>query len=294
MRGFSSTVDRTPDSLKIPWNVSDFNELVSHLDSFKVANPPNNGLTKIQGDQRFFAVLRDQDFCNWLKPNVFNAPALRIVGGDDWHLRELCTLLLDDQKNSYNVLHYDLKTLNEYPEAGNEVWKGIALVGPLLLKTFKFIIDKYAKKAAHATIDELFEGIWGKTSNPVPQTRSLKELVSAIEQLGSNLVHTITNILRQRILETDKKAKSKKLMILVSGLHVFRKAPELGRLVYCLRELSESISQSGLECKILFAYEQDRILDVLLSDITCISDDERLGKSIYALDNTAWLELLSF
>lgn len=294
MRGFSITVDRAPDSSKIPWNVSDFKELVSHLDSFKVANPTNNSLTKIQGDQRFFAVLRDQDFCNWLKPNLFNAPALRIVGGDDWHLRELCTLLFGDKEDFYNFLHYDLKTLSEHPEEGNEVWKGNALVGPLLLKTFKFIIDKYAKKSVHAAIDELFEGIWCKTPKSVLQGSSVEKLVSAIVELGSNLVHTINNILRPKMPKKDKNTTSKKLVIMVSGLHVFRKTPELGRLVYCLRELSESISQSDFECKILFTYEQDRILDVLLSDITCISDDERLGKSIYALDNTAWLELLVF
>lgn len=259
-----------------------FQDLLLPLELCKSVNPVNQRREQIENDGEFFGILNNQDFGSWLESPGCNI--LRIVATSDWNLTAFCSSLSGYVKaKDYDVLHLDGERLSKIYGPENGYWNGTALVGPLLLRIFKFIIDTWASRSTGkpTTTKEAIVGLLqriiresGATPNASePETDLMPPLVNAIEHLGSNLVKVIADSLYE--LRQDG-LRSTKLMIVISGLHGFQKTPELGRIVHCVRKLHEFTSRHCL-FKTLFAHEPRDGLDGLLSDVTCISDDERLG-----------------
>ncbi|KAK4033623.1 ankyrin repeat-containing domain protein [Parachaetomium inaequale] len=273
-------------------HIQHLEELTKPLASGEFINPTpaghRNGRGPLNVDKDFYAIVNDEDFGTWLKPQS-GLDALRIAGPSDWRLRDLCkSLALSDYAEDYEVLHIDCDNLGHECRQEEGYGKGNTLIGPFLLRIFKFVLDSWAKRCANGgalvkdMTTHLLQGIVCTSEADFRVGESSKgdgdallQSVPAIERLGSNLVQVLDHALMLGPKTEPSVVKSTKLMILLSGFHSFKESPELGRLIHCVRELHQAIAKYG-PCKILFTHDERKHLKGLLGDVAGISNDEML------------------
>lgn len=266
-------ISYTPVELEWDPFPSTFERMCSLINKSKAFNPTNHQCKDIRSDPNFFAILENQHFKDWLEHPL---PAMRIVGSCGWNLRALCSSL-PSFRPDHHVLHLDCETLSRECGPMGGQWTGNSLIGPLILWMSQVAVSGVSSEADF--VECLFNQLKAKGKLVQYSTIQAKpdafaQLVLFIEQLGSTMVQVVDKALDDFL---GSEGKARPLMLILSGLHVFRRSPELGRLTYCIRELHRCINKYRT-CRLLVTHDQRQDLDGLLREFRCLGDDEHKGK----------------
>ncbi|KAK7418200.1 hypothetical protein QQZ08_011353 [Neonectria magnoliae] len=146
-------------------------------------------------------------------------------------------------------------------------FKSWLLVGPLMLRVFKLTVDGVLEE------DRAVNFLLNRFEDKASLTRCPSWYKHGW-LLGSIMVQVVGDALVKCFvsrLVTNKEPTP--LILIFSGLDSSKRSPELGRLLYCIRELQMCISQHRT-CRLLVTHDRRSDWDGLLNGFLRVSDNE--------------------